>query len=845
MTAREDLQREELNFIFKSLAEKGEDGKLYEKGNKYLSGIFPQYLTSKLEKTENSIVIKAYGSAAEELTCYEPSDVGDVDIMIFPNSPKLTIHEEQLEYSLENPLHVRIRRDHHSALQPCLVEHTEYVATSAVKSFHPAIFGHISPKLVNFVTRAIRALSSLDTLSTIVTAHLKNKTTSPALTLNLSQSLGTISHLCKKWDNSLLISKEMVSGAGLTDVVKDENKFLASLETRCRRNDELIKDVAQKCRSNGLRFLQMLVNELSQEYFSRGEEIGAGLQDTESRSQNKAKHSDPQSVRSKTNGKDDESGSHPHTFFDVTSLFKDGSSVTVTTQRCGDVSPQSSMPRDSKEICSPLPDEPMSKQATEREGTEGKSGEKTGEESSESKCQLKSEQQQKGTQLTSKELPSHPDTKREIKKIIHEIRTMYNRLVEHLFGAGTQTEETKFQGTDKAQLYEKVKFGMDIVPALKTRGWPEVAREWISRERKWPSPDIVNKVIQEGCHLVVKPPKINGNPDCDFRISFSHAEYLLSQAMNHIQRECYRCLKRLHRTYLSTQPASLVTFHLKNILLQTIEETGMDKWTESNRAECMMKLLGNLLKALTNEDLRHFFVRSYNLFGVDYIEDPKILQSLACKVEQIMRDPVRFSKELIHKQGDARQININEGVPDGNAQNNEAALSAKAVAGQQDKGIKENSCFGNYDDQRKREKEAEVALPTENAKRGINPAAGGYRYHGLNDIICEIIRKMIDHLYQKINQVGEQFSDKMDSLEAWISSDPPPETRAVVEIQDVDEDVKNGEDDMTQGNTCEEAWALLQRMLDPSDENPFNLNHTSPCDTPLHVIDSTYDIPLD
>ncbi|XP_020618225.1 uncharacterized protein LOC110056122 [Orbicella faveolata] len=829
MAAREDLGREELSFIFKSLAEKGEEGRLYEKGSKFLSGSLPQYLTSKLEKTENSIVIKAYGSAAEELTCYEPCDLGDVDIMIFPNSSKLTIPEERLEYSLENPLHVRIRGDHHSALQPCLVKHTEYVATSAVKNFHPAIFGHISPKLVNCTARAILALSSLETLSPIVTAHLKNKTTSPALSLNLSQSLGTVSHLRKQWDNHLLISKETQSVPSLTDVVKNESKFLASLDTRYRRKVELFRNIVQKCRSNDLEFLPMLLTDLSQEHFSRGEEIRAGLQDTESRSQNKSKHSDPQSVTVK-NGKDDESGSNPHTCFDVTSPSKDGSSVTVTTKTCGAVSRQSTTRRNSTEICSPLPEELMSKQVTEYEGTEGQSGEKNGGDSSESKCQSKAEQQQKRTQSTSKDLPSHPDAKREMKKITHEIKTMYNRLVEHLFGAGTQVEETKFQGTEKTQLHERVKFGMDIVPAFRTRGWPEVAREWISRDRKWPSADIVDKVIQEGCHLVVKPPRNNGNPDCDFRISFSHAEYLLSQEMNHIQRECYRCLKRYHRAYLSTQPASLVTFHLKNILLQTIEETGVETWTESNRAGCVMKLLGNLLKALTKKDLRHFFVRSYNLFSVDYIEDPKILEILAWKVEQIMSDPVRFSKELIQKQAVTRQIKMDDCVSEGNVPNEEAALSAKSVAGQRDEGNKAVPCLGNYDNRHKKEMEAQGALLTEDAKRGVRPTESGYRYHGLNEIISEIINKLIDHLFQEIKQVSEQFSDKLDSLKVFISSD---------------EEVKNGDDDMTQGKTCEEAWTLLRRILDPSDENPFNLSHTSSCEAPSQVINNSHGMPLD
>ena len=798
MAAREDFGSEELNLIFKSLAEKGKDARLYEKGNKYLSSYLPRYLTSKLEKTENSIVIKAYGSVAEELACYEPCDVGDVDLMIFPNSPKLTIHEERLVYSHESPLHVRIRGSHDSALQHCLVEHTEFVATSAVKNFHPAIFGYISPKLVNVTSRAILALSSLETLSPIVTASMKNKTTSPALTLNFSQSLGTVSHLLKQWHNH----KKTQSVPSFTDVAENEIK--------------LLMDTVRKCRSYDLQFFQMLLADLFEGYFSRGDEIGVRLQDAERPSENYAEHSDPQSTKSHKYDKDDESGSSAN----------DRPIMTVTTERGGkdrsssEVSRQSTMARDSA-----FPLEQMSKQVIERERIEGKRGEENGGDSSESKRKSKSEEQQKGTQPTSKDLPSHSDAKRENEKIKYEIRAMYNRWVENLLGV--ETEQTQFQGPEKARLHERVKFGMDIVPAFRTSGWPEVAREWISRERMWPSSDIVDKIVQEGCHLVVKPPKANGNPVCDFRISFSHAEYLLSKEMNDIQRECYRCLKRFHRAYLATQPASLVTFHLKNILLQTIEETGVENWTESNRADCMMKLLGNLLKALRNKDLCHFFVRSYNLFGVDYIKDPKILEFLARRVEQIMNDPVRFSKQLIQKQEDTRQIKMNECVFVENVPNLEETLSEKSVVGQRDEGFKGFSCLGNYDNKRKKENEAEVALMAEDAKQGINPSRP---MHGLYEIICEIIHKLIDQLFQEIDQVGNQLSDKLDSLKVFFSSD---------------EEVKNGEGDMTLGNACEVAWTILQRMLDSSEENPFDLSHTSLRGAPSQVINNTKDIPLD
>ena len=216
------------------------------------------------------------------------------------------------------------------------------------------------------------------------------------------------------------------------------------------------------------------------------------------------------------------------------------------------------------------------------------------------------------------------------------------------------SKEKKFRDVEEAKPYVRVG-GIDFVPAFKAQGWPKVAREWIKRDRKWPSPDIVDKVIREGYHLVVKPLKNSGNPECDFRISFSHAEYLLSQEMNDIMRECYRCLKKCHRAHLSTQPESLVTFHLKTILMQTIEETGEAMWTESNRAECMMKLLGNLIKALREKHLSHFFVKSCNLFSEDYVESPELLDTLVVKVEQILERPIEFANNLIKDEKDAKQ----------------------------------------------------------------------------------------------------------------------------------------------------------------------------------------------
>ena len=217
------------------------------------------------------------------------------------------------------------------------------------------------------------------------------------------------------------------------------------------------------------------------------------------------------------------------------------------------------------------------------------------------------------------------------------------------WGEEVHGEEEEFAclSSEVESFLSKPKLLIEYIPAFRCLTWPMVAQEWRKRQRKWPSPDVVDKVVREGFHLVVKSPKNGGNPECDFRISFSHAEYLLSQEINEIQRECYRCLKTYHRVYLSTEAKGLISFHLKNIFLRTIEETGGEMWIESRRAECMSKLFANLLKALRERHLPHYFVRSYNLLGIDYIEDPAILESLTRRVEQIMENPVKFAEELI------------------------------------------------------------------------------------------------------------------------------------------------------------------------------------------------------
>ena len=461
------INTEELNFIFQVLGEGGQEPQTLKENFTFFNFFnkFSQHIYGLSNK--NCPRFPIYGSIAEHLQCEKVGAVGDVDIIIFPSSDSLMIHHELIEYLPEHPLHVRIKGVDHPVLKPCLVDDTEYVATAALRSFHPVIFSEsLSSKTLQEVSEFF-STAPLDW-------YVKNQVTSPAATVNLFH------------------------------------------RPTCR------------------------ISKFMEHVFS--------------------------SVKPKA--------------------------------------------ADSTKENTPSED-------------------------------------QIGSQME----PAKRNT----------------------------SIETEVTDAEKEQLKAKVQGKVDLVPAFRSREWPMVAQEWIKRERKWPSLDVVEKVIHEGFHLVVKPAKNGGNPDFDFRISFSHAEFLLSQEMNKVQRECYLCMKKYHAAFFASNPKGLVTFHLKNLFLQTIEETGAEMWTEGNRTECMMKLFGNLLDALRQKKLPHFFVRSYNLFCIDYIESSEILESLAEKVDQIIASPMHFAKKLIPAEASkySRQDKRASGNPASDQELDEQSLSTK------------------------------------------------------------------------------------------------------------------------------------------------------------------------
>ena len=589
-----DEKTQELSLQFKSLGEQNDAQKRREHAEMVLFYFLRQFLKDVVKDTENDILFRPYGSVAEELKCIEPDDVGDVDIVIYPDSNNLMIHEELIEYLPENPMHVRIKGADHPVLKSCLVEDTEYVATSVLKTFHPAIYGRSVSNVLNiiiFATAGPLMMMMTPEPSSLLesTYQLKNKEASPALTFSFSRPLNR----------------------------QPNNSF-------------------------------------------------------------------------------------------------------------------------------------------------------------------------------------------------------------HVYKEGLRKEATNVTDFEKSSDHQQG--GVDIVPAFKAPGWPIVAQEWIRRERKWPSQEVIDQILQEGFHLVVKAPKNGGNLECDFRISFANAEFLLSRELNEVQRECYRCLKKFHRAYLSTKPKSLVSFHLKNLFLQTVEETGAEMWTQSNRVECMMKLFRNLLEALRKRDLRHFFVRSYNLFSVDYIEDLNILEPLVEICEKINENPMQFVRKLTQRQNSEQ------------TKKEQNCMPAFTTQGQSDV-HQEVSCKGT-------EKEFKEAINQE--RISIN----SFCYHDLRDIFLSTSKEMTDLAFkdprcslQSLHSLEKSIIEDLREIEKYhiiqvadfpkmfdicwdtayfkilFSQEPNIRICILDGIKSVLEWCKYVQDDFASGN----KEAIIQRILNPSFEDSLHL----------------------
>ena len=790
-----DEKTQELSLQFKSLGEQNDAENEREHGQMILFYVLKQYLKDQEKDTENDTLFRPYGSAAEDLKCIEPDDVGDVDIVIYPDSNNLMIHEELIEYLPENPMHVRIKGADHPVLKSCLVEDTEYVATSVLKTFHPAIYGRSVSNLLNIIIFATAwPLMTMMTpeLSSLLesTYQLKNKEASPALTFSFSRPLN------RQPNNSFHVYRE-----GLKRMAHGFCKLTGTEE-----HAKVINDFTQL--SNELcMYLDskrpITISEILPGFLELYQSYRAKTHQARFRSISKSQPHDYKTQKKKNVKGEQQSREKNANLFQRIFLFCEGKKAQANTGEFNS---------DMRNLSTGNPDALDDRSETKNSG-----------DLVESRILWQKEQ----LFVMQKEESLLYDSQRKKARGKRILNPFFDPVIA---GSITEAREHSIKEAANATNFEKSsdhqKGGVDIVPAFKAPGWPMVAQEWMRRQRKWPSQKVIDQILQEGFHLVVKAPKNGGNLECDFRISFANAEFLLSRELNEVQRQCYRCLKKFHRAYLSTKPKSLVSFHLKNLFLQTVEETGAEMWTQSNRVECMMKLFRNLLEALRKRDLRHFFVRSYNLFSIDYIADPNILEPLVGICEKINENPMQFVRKLTQRQNSEQ------------TKKEQNCMSALTTQGQSDvhqevscKGIEKEFKEGTnqdrisilsfrYHDLR------EIFLSTSKEMTDLafkDPRCILQSLHSLEKSIIEDLREIEKYHIIQVADFPKMFDMWWDTAYFKIRFSQEPNIRSCIldGIKSVLEWCKYvlKQEDFATGN----KEAIVQRILDPSSEDSRDL----------------------
>ena len=183
--------------------------------------------------------------------------------------------------------------------------------------------------------------------------------------------------------------------------------------------------------------------------------------------------------------------------------------------------------------------------------------------------------------------------------------------------------------------------GTDSVIAIHCNFWPNVAAEWIQRQRHfgWPTSRDISSIVDFGCHLVPVGHPHSETKLMEWRFSFSVAERTLVWSFNHAQIQCYAVMKIILKEFIkircSEENQVLCSYFVKTFLFWKFETTEVDFWTGNNFRECINYLLAEFSKCVREGVLSHYFLPKFNLLSVKLTEEAQteLLQLLDCVVQ--------------------------------------------------------------------------------------------------------------------------------------------------------------------------------------------------------------------
>ena len=159
---------------------------------------------------------------------------------------------------------------------------------------------------------------------------------------------------------------------------------------------------------------------------------------------------------------------------------------------------------------------------------------------------------------------------------------------------------------------------MQTFLAFKSK-WPEVAEDWVARERqcRWPRKHIVDIIVRNGCHFIAPN---HQTAETLWKYSFASAEKtIMTYALSESMKSCFAVFKAL--LDYAFKECKLNIDLLLSVLFYCCEEMPLPSW-RNEPVNCLMRLLQKLKEFLLHEHFPNYFVHYWNILDDVEIRAP-------------------------------------------------------------------------------------------------------------------------------------------------------------------------------------------------------------------------------
>ena len=188
-----------------------------------------------------------------------------------------------------------------------------------------------------------------------------------------------------------------------------------------------------------------------------------------------------------------------------------------------------------------------------------------------------------------------------------------------------------------------LKVAWDFSTLIRINWWPEVANEWIFRERKWPKKSVINDLTKTS-YLITKSSvdPSSENDTSELQYSFAHLERELVSRRSSDQGYLYLIFKSIFYKWIKPiDPDAISSFIVKTVMFWVCEEYCPNHriWRKKSCVRTLNQLFCKLLSALEDRHLPYYFIPSINV--IETIKDELRIKMISI-VNNIVRDTWKF-----------------------------------------------------------------------------------------------------------------------------------------------------------------------------------------------------------